>query len=85
MNFLKRAGLTKDYKDVFSTEAGQRVLMDLVREGSFLQNTFKGDVNGMLLKEGKRNMVLYILSIIKTDLSKLLDAYERQSKENEND
>jgi hypothetical protein len=84
MDLFGKATLVKAYKDIFATEAGKLVLKDLVREGGVLRNSYRGNKEEMLINEGKRNMLLYILANTKTDLKAILELAERQSKENLN-
>ena len=75
----------KAFKDAFSTEAGKIVLQDLVKECGLFRNSFTGDINSALINEGKRNVLLYILSIINVDLPTLLKMVEDNRKEISND
>jgi len=63
----KNVSLIEAYKSVFSTEQGKKVLMDLMMKGSMLDTTFSSELNKVLFAEGRRSLVLYILSNIDTD------------------
>ena len=61
----KQVDLAIDYKAVFSTEEGERVLFDLMNNNFMLAPTFTSCVHEMALREGSRNAILRILSILK--------------------
>jgi hypothetical protein len=79
-NYWEKVKLVKAYKNFLSTEDGKLILKDLVRECGMFQNAYRGNRDEMLLREGKRNVLLYILSIINVDLSELIKMVERQSQ-----
>lgn len=55
----------RDYEQIFESEAGKRILADMVRYAHILHPTYvKGDSHQTAFREGERNMVLRILSII---------------------
>jgi hypothetical protein len=65
-----------DYRAVFNTEDGKRVLYDLIKQHNVLQSTFSKDPYEHAFKEGERNTVLRILTLLKIDpiqLDKLID------------
>ena len=45
-----------------------------------MSSTFKGDVNDMLIKEGERNVVLRILTLLKTNPKELRESIENAAK-----
>lgn len=62
---LREEEMVLQYKAVFSGEAGERVLGDLCRRFHILGSTFSlRNTNESFLKEGERNAVLYILSMV---------------------
>lgn len=68
----KRLARVIDYKKVFGSVAGKRVLWDIMQEGHMLAPTpHPEDQHAMFINEGKRNLVLYILHILKVDVQKL--------------
>ena len=62
----KQLDVTSDYKTVFTSEAGKRVLWDILRNSFVLGS----------VREGQRNSALRILSILQTDEKKLLEQIE---------
>ena len=72
------------YREVFESEKGKLILADLIEHCGLFRNTFSGDVNTMMLNEGKRNVLLYILSILNIDLLNLLKMVEDNRKERMN-
>lgn len=61
----------KLYQSVFSGPSGKAVLDDLMKAHNILSSTFDGDVNKTIFKEGERNVVLRILTILKINTNKL--------------
>lgn len=61
-----------DYKRAFASEQGMRVLYDMMSSHHVLGSTYvKGDALDMAFREGQRQVVLRILTIMKTDPSKM--------------
>ena len=61
------AQLIKDYKFVFTSEEGIRVLADLQRRCFFTSSTFVPDnANETFVREGQRSVVLHINNFINT-------------------
>ena len=79
----KQVSLIAAYHNVFSSTDGVRVLHDLMRNHHILSNTFSGDVNEMLVREGERNVVLRIFSLMKMDVQKLKERIDEYARENE--
>ena len=67
----KQVDVVIDYKTVFNSEAGQRVLYDLMKNNYMLSPTYTSNINEMALREGSRNSVLRIMSILKIDVNKM--------------
>lgn len=72
------------YREIFETEKGKLILADLIDHCGLFRNTYVGDVNTMMINEGKRNVLLYILSILNIDLPTLLKMVEDNRKERMN-
>ena len=73
----KKLDITSDYKTVFSSEEGKRVLWDIIRNNYVLDSTFcVTNEHETILREGHRNAVLRIMSILQTDERKLLAQIE---------
>lgn len=81
MNIIERV---TSYKEIFESEKGKVVLADLLQFCWMFRQTFNGDVNEMLINEGKRNVLLYILSQTNIDLPQLLKMMEDNRKERMN-
>jgi hypothetical protein len=63
-----RALLLEDYRNTFGTEAGQRVLADLLRRHQVMDSTYvAGDPMGTAYSEGKRRVALEIIEMINAD------------------
>lgn len=73
------------YQSVFGNKEGQMVLTDLIKAHHVLQPTYvRGDTHESAFKEGERNVVLRIFSMMKIDPNKLKEEIDRLVKENEN-
>lgn len=78
---MKKADLVSDYKLLFGSEAGERVLFDLMKVGHFMGPSYQGDLHDCVFHEGERNIVNYILTMLKQDpveLKKLIDRQENE-------
>jgi hypothetical protein len=65
------------YQAIFSSEDGKKVLYDLMRTHYIISSTFSKDRYVTALKEGERNTVLRILSILIIDPIQLLDGINK--------
>ena len=85
----KKLDVTSDYKTVFDSEAGKRVLWDILRNSYVLGSVYCDNPHETALREGQRNSALRILSILQTDEKKLLEqieeglAYDREYGDDE--
>lgn len=70
-NVAKLKGKRNDYKQVFSTEEGQRVLKDLEMVCMYRQTTFDKDALQMSFQEGLRAVYLHITSVMNIDIEEL--------------
>jgi len=68
----KGKDLIYDYKNVFGSEAGKRVLKDLEKFCFYKQPTFNGtsDTNIMIMREGQRSIYLYIQARLEKEIDK---------------
>lgn len=69
------------YQKVFNNPDGQEVIKDLIMTHSLLSSTFRENTNEMLLKEGERNVVLRILSLLKTNPAQFLERLKEYERE----
>lgn len=70
----KKLDVTADYKMIFGSDAGQRVLWDIMRSSFVLDTTFcVTNEYETILREGSRNCALRIMSILQTDEKQLMD------------
>tara|TARA_R100001086_G_scaffold240680_1_gene167032 strand:- start:12324 stop:12581 length:258 start_codon:yes stop_codon:yes gene_type:complete len=70
-----------DYKEVFHTEAGRRVLADICKSAHIANSTYDQHVDPQMtfIREGERRTVLRILHTLKmkpSDIEKLLEEKE---------
>ncbi len=79
----KSLALIKAYKNVFESHEGQLVLKDLMKAHHMLAPSFKGDAVKAVFSEGERNVVLRILTILKTDVGQLLERINANARDEE--
>jgi hypothetical protein len=79
-NIDRIKGIQEDYRKVFSTEEGKRVLKDLEKIGFFNTTTFNNDAIAMAFNEGNRAFLLHIKTILDMDIETLKRIYEAQGK-----
>lgn len=73
-NGFAEAHLAKviDYKRTFATQSGQKVLHDLIKAHFILQPTYSREHReDVIFKEGQRNVLLRILTILDQDPEKI--------------
>ena len=67
--FLK--GLQTNYKTIFNTEEGKKVLTDLEKRCHYHSTTnVKGDSHESAYMEGQRSVILFIKSMLRNDKEK---------------
>lgn len=76
----KKLEVIEAYQAVFRSPNGEIVLKDLMKIHHVLSNTFNGDANQTIFKEGERNVVLRILSLLNMDAANLLERIEQYEK-----
>lgn len=76
----KYAAIMTAYQNIFKSPEGELVLKDLMAAHGILTNTYNGDVNTMLFKEGERNVILRILNILKIDINAIYERIDRESE-----
>ena len=76
----RRQQLAADYRDVFETPQGQRVLQHLAEQNFVFKPTFVGgDPHQTALHEGQRRVVLSIMKFITIDIEKMLRMSEEKT------
>lgn len=71
-----------DYKIVFGSPEGKRVLWDLMKKSGFLDKSYvANDPHATSFNEGARNLVLHIVHRLRINIKKL---EEQITKEDEN-
>lgn len=69
------------YQQTFNSESGKKVLLDLIKQHHVISSSFDKDPYVMALKEGEKNTVLRILSILQVDASNMLDKLKEMQQE----
>ena len=63
----------RDYQNLFDSDLGRRVLMDLLRQGHFFEPTYvRSDAHESSFREGERNLTLYVLAQLKLNQAELM-------------
>lgn len=57
--------LRRAYRDIYATDQGKLMIDDLCNQFYFLDPTYQGDKDDALFREGSRNVVLYVLGMMK--------------------
>lgn len=70
----QKASLVQDYLQLFDSDEGKRVLLDLMEKGFILKPTASslGDRNSVL-NEGKRELVLYIMDMVTYNVADIME------------
>ena len=68
----QRALLSDDYREVFRTPAGQRVLADILRRSRVLDTVFDANPTVAAYGEGQRRVGLEIVELINADPDAML-------------
>ncbi|RLE44514.1 hypothetical protein DRJ16_02135 [Candidatus Woesearchaeota archaeon] len=63
--------LVRDYKTVFGSEAGKRVLEDLKRICNVLFTSFRSDPYETAFCEGQRSVFLHIQTMVERDMEEI--------------
>lgn len=58
--------LRRAYRDIYATDQGKLMIDDLCNRFFFLDPTYQGDATEALFHEGSRNVVLYVLGMMKS-------------------
>lgn len=75
----------KNYKKVFGSETGKKVLWDLLKACGFMSDGFDENPNVTSYNSGARSMVLRILKIVEMNESELgaIISSQRKAEQNE--
>lgn len=71
-----------DYRKVFGTDQGKRVLWDICKNAQILTPCYTGKAEEAIFRDGERNVALRILSTLKYDPKQLIELLEQEDKEN---
>ena len=69
-----------DYKNVFGSEEGKRVLYDILKISGMLVSSYDENLNTMAYREGQRNLALTIFHKLKVDVKQLTKFIEEQKE-----
>lgn len=78
----KFAAVSQDYKNVFGTKQGERVLYDIMKGAHIIEPSYvKGDPHETSFREGERNMALRIFTHLNMDVDQLKKRIEEGEQE----
>ena len=80
-NYVKQLRRVTAYQEIFETSAGQIVLHDLMKTHHMLNSSFDENTHQSARKEGERNVVLRILSLLQVDAFALSQKYKELQKQ----
>lgn len=69
------------YTDIFDTPAGKEVLYDLLKEARVFHTEYDKDPSFFIFKEGRRDIINYILSQLKWNEAKVLNFFSQREQE----
>lgn len=82
-NFVKkRRAIDAAYRRVFNSPDGKLILQDLMEQHSITGTTFDPNPQVSALKEGERNVVLRVMSILDMSSEKVLEKIKEHSAKN---
>jgi len=82
---VKQVDRLQDYHTLFNTALGKRVLNDMMSTHYVMNSTFHENPGITALREGERNVVLRILTILKLDLNQIRERIEHDEKIRDNE
>ncbi len=77
----RHAEVVKAYKHLFNLPEAKLVINDLMKRGNMMSPTMSKDPNQVFHSEGKRDLVLYILSNINVDNETLAEMIKDSRQE----
>lgn len=79
----KQVALVRKYQKIFNSGDGKKVLYDLIRRANVLCTSFAGmDHATMAYNEGRRSLILYILSQIDSDPEAITELMAKSLEDN---
>lgn len=77
----RKLATIKDYKDLFQSPLGKKVLLDLCSVHNVFEPMLDENPTVMAQLIGEKNAVLRILKVLRTDMTKLNEEYEASERE----
>ena len=82
--YIKQLKRVTAYQEVFNSAKGKEVLFDLMRSHHMMGSSFDKDHAEHARREGERNVVLRILSLLQVDAMDLANKYKQLQESEEN-
>lgn len=70
----------KDYQNLFNSPLGKKVLQDMMHQHYIMNSTWNESPHLMAIREGERNAVLRILTILKIDIADVMERIDKDEK-----
>ncbi len=77
----KQAATIADYRRVFGTDQGKRVLWDILKNAHIMSPCYSGRAEEAVFRDGERNVGLRIMATLKYDVRQLLEMIDKEGKE----
>lgn len=71
------------YREVFNSEKGQKILIDLAKSVNLQGTSFDPDPSQMSFNEGQKSVLLRILRTIETDPARLIELIKQAGQSEE--
>lgn len=75
----KSMTLVQNYKDTFTDDVGEKVLMDILKDSGMLSICFDSDPLVMAYNEGRRDIALRLMTILEIDMKQYKQLLEEES------
>jgi len=79
--FRRRFTKINDFKKVFNTPEGQKVLLEICRFCHVYNTCFDIDPYKLSYFNGQRDVAMWIMDLLKTDLQQFVKQYEEAKKD----
>lgn len=79
--FKRRIALGQDYRDIFLSAAGERVLKDLLRAAGMLETSLGGTPQQTAFNEGRRSIGLHVLAQLRWSEPQLVKLAQERTTE----
>ncbi len=79
--FKRRIALGQDYRDIFLSAAGERVMADLMRQCGMLETSMDGSPERTAFREGRRSIGLHVMEQLRWSEPELVKLAQERTTE----